>query len=63
MNLDNFVVRPHRRLVERFREPDAWETLDVGDLSDLATQRRRPSRRAGAEPEEAKRFDLLLLST
>ena len=44
MNVDNFVVRPHRRLVERFREPRRGRTLDVGDLSELADRRRRASR-------------------
>jgi type I restriction enzyme R subunit len=24
MNLDNFVVRPHRRLVEKYAKPEAW---------------------------------------
>src|SRR5690606_32185553 len=33
MNLDNFVVRPHRRLVERFSEPEAWQP---GQLDDTA---------------------------
>ncbi|HMR94839.1 MAG TPA: DEAD/DEAH box helicase family protein [Microthrixaceae bacterium] len=64
MNLDNFVVRPHRRLVERFREADAWapNQLDdtaVGELVDtiaaLPTQ---------TEPEalESKQFDLIVLN-
>ena len=63
MNVDNFVVRPHRRLVERFREPEAWATLDVGDLSELANDVAGLPAELDAEPEEAKRFDLLLLST
>ena len=29
MNLDNFVVRPHRRLVEKYREPAAWADLAI----------------------------------
>src|SRR5258708_2280001 len=27
MKLDNFVVRPHRRLVEKYAKPDAWTRL------------------------------------
>ncbi len=27
MNLDNFVVRPHRRLVEKYTRPEAWTHL------------------------------------
>jgi type I restriction enzyme R subunit len=63
MNVNNFVVRPHRRLVERFKEPDAWRTVEVGDLSDLAHYVAGLPAEVDAEPEEAKRFDLLLLST
>ncbi len=62
MNLDNFVVRPHRRLVETFREPAAWEHIDVGDLSDLANNVAGLPSEIEREPEEAKRFDLLMLS-
>ena len=63
MNVNNFVVRPHRRLVERFREPDAWGDLDAGELSELARHVAGLPAEVDAEPEEAKRFDLLLLST
>jgi len=62
MNLDNFVVRPHRRLVEHFREPAAWEQVDVGDLSALATNVAGLPAETEREAEEAKRFDLLMLS-
>jgi type I restriction enzyme, R subunit len=27
MNLDNFIVRPHRRRVEKFAKPEAWKVL------------------------------------
>lgn len=62
MNLDNFVVRPHRRLVERFREVAAWEEVDVGELSGLAHTVAGLPTELAPEPEEAKRFDLLMLS-
>jgi type I restriction enzyme R subunit len=62
MNLDNFVVRPHRRLVEKYRQPAAWERLDVGDLSALAINVAGLPAEIEREPEEAKRFDLLMLS-
>ncbi len=62
MNLDNFIVRGKRRSVEKYQRADAWNDLtdDVrGELLDnvapLPTERK-------AEPEEAKRFDLLLFS-
>ena len=61
MNLDNFLVRPARKLVETYQRRDAWEALDgeaaheVGDaLAGLPTT---------LDPEdlEARQFDLLLL--
>jgi type I restriction enzyme, R subunit len=62
MNIDNFVVRPHRRVVERFQVEDAWS--EIGDearhelLDEVAPL---PSdRQLGTEP--AKRFDLLMLN-
>ena len=63
MNVNNVVVRPHRRLVERFSDAGAWTDLDVGALSDLATHVAGLPAELDAEPEEAKRFDLLVLST
>jgi type I restriction enzyme R subunit len=62
MNVNNFVARPHRRLVEKFRETAAWVQIDVGDLSALATNVAGLPAELEREPEEAKRFDLLLLS-
>jgi type I restriction enzyme R subunit len=61
MNTDNVVVRPHRRLVEQFREAEAWQTLDVGSMSDLARNVAGLPAALDPEPEEAKRFDLLVL--
>jgi type I restriction enzyme R subunit len=63
MNVNNFLVRPHRRLVERFSDADAWQHLDVGDRSKLATEIAGLPTELDAEPEEAKRFDLLVLGT
>ena len=61
MNTDNVVVRPHRRLIERFREAEAWHALDVGGMSDLARNVAGLPAAIDPEPEEAKRFDLLVL--
>jgi len=63
MNLDNFVVRPHRRLVERFRGNEGWKVLHAGDLSELANEVAGLPSELDPEPEEARRFDLLLLAT
>ena len=61
MNLENFVVRPHRRLVEKFQQSDAWLALDevsreelISEVAPLPTERKLGN-------EAAKRFDLLML--
>ena len=60
MNLDNVVVRPHRKAVERFAERAAWEQLTAEAAADALSL-------AGLPPAvrdddiEAKRFDLLIL--
>jgi type I restriction enzyme, R subunit len=61
MNLDNFLVRPKRRVIERYLEPAAWHELDHDDLHTLATEVAGLPSELQAEDEEAKRFDMLLL--
>ncbi len=61
MNVDNFVVRPHRQMVERFREPDAWRSLTPEDQSTLVRDVAGLPHSLPAELEQTKRFDLLLL--
>ncbi|MDJ0391080.1 DEAD/DEAH box helicase family protein [Roseomonas sp. E05] len=62
MTLDNFLVRPHRRLVERFAKAEAWEVLDNPAREALSAE--LAGLPAAIEPEriEAKQFDLLLLN-
>ncbi len=62
MNPDNFLVRPHLQLVERFRQEESWESLSVGDLAALADRVARLPTQLDPEHEDAKRFDVLLLS-
>src|SRR5262245_46314141 len=38
MNVENFVVRPKRRLVERYAEHDAWATLSAESHLELARE-------------------------
>ncbi|MGY4800056.1 DEAD/DEAH box helicase family protein [Teichococcus aerofrigidensis] len=62
MSVDNFLVRPKRKLVETYAKPEAWEALDEQAQRELAEQvAGLPSER---EPEglEAKQFDLLMLN-
>ncbi|HEY5550747.1 MAG TPA: DEAD/DEAH box helicase family protein, partial [Opitutaceae bacterium] len=62
MNLENFVVRPHRRVVERYSKPDAWIALSREALSELAHEVAGLPAELDPEAEEAKRFDLLVLN-
>ena len=45
MNLDNFVVRPHRRLVEKYAKPQAWTVLPPESLVELSKRNCRTARR------------------
>ncbi|GDY23323.1 restriction endonuclease subunit R [Verrucomicrobiota bacterium] len=62
MNVENFVVRTKRRLVEKYRKPEAWGELTLDALSELAQEVAGLPSELEAEDEEAKRFDLLLLN-
>ncbi|MCC7242385.1 MAG: DEAD/DEAH box helicase family protein [Acidobacteria bacterium] len=62
MNLDNFVVRPHRRSVEKYAKPEAWLVLGPEALSELAHEVAGLPAELDPEAEEAKRFDLLILN-
>jgi type I restriction enzyme, R subunit len=62
MNLDNFVVRPRRRIVEKYAKPEAWAVLSPEALSDLSHQVAGLPSELDPESEEAKRFDLLVLN-
>jgi type I restriction enzyme R subunit len=61
---DNFEVRPHLQLVERFRQRESWATLSPDDHQILgATLAPLPSAYAeqqGDTDPDARRFDLLL---
>jgi type I restriction enzyme, R subunit len=62
MNLDNFLVRPQRRLVERYARREAWTSLSRADMGGLAQGVAGLPAELDAEPEETKRFDLLILN-
>src|SRR5439155_734641 len=62
MNLGNFVVRPKRRLVEKFANADAWTALDNESRGELAREVAGLPSEQESEDEEAKRFDLLMLN-
>lgn len=62
MNLDNFVVRPRRRLVEKYAKPEGWLSLPAEALTELSHEVAGLPSELDPENEEAKRFDLLALS-
>ncbi len=61
MPLDNFLVRPKRRLVERFAQTAAWEELRQDDCDTLARDVAGLPSALVDDDEEAKRFDVLML--
>ncbi|MES2356062.1 MAG: DEAD/DEAH box helicase family protein [Pseudomonadota bacterium] len=61
MNLDNFVVRPKRRLIEIYAKPAAWKDLSDEALTELSREVAGLPTELESEAEEAKRFDLLML--
>jgi len=62
MNLDNFVVRPQRRLVEKYSTGEAWTKLSAEALGELAHHVASLPSEIETDEEEAKRFDLLMLN-
>jgi type I restriction enzyme, R subunit len=62
MNLDNFVVRPHRRLVEKYAQREAWAALATDALAEPSHEVAGLPAELDPENEVAKRFDLLALS-
>jgi type I restriction enzyme R subunit len=62
LNPDNFIVRQHRRAVEKFAGPDAWATLDEDTRAELVDEIAPLPSAQDIGTEEAKRFDLLMLS-
>lgn len=61
MNLDNFIVRKHRKDVETFAERSRWETVNEEDVYTLETRiSGLPS--VDEDDEYSRRFDLLVLN-
>jgi len=62
MNVENFVVRAKRRLVEKYAQPGTWADLKPAAFLELAQEIAGLPSELEPEDEEAKRFDLLLLN-
>lgn len=63
MNLDNFVVRPKRKYVEKYAKNEAWTHLKLEDIEALKHHVSSLPTELESDAEEAKRFDLLMLRT
>lgn len=61
MNHDNFLVRPHLRLVQQYAQWPAWSTLTVQDAGDIGEHLAGLPSGELDNDEHAKRFDLLIL--
>ena len=62
LNLENFIVRQHRRAVEKYREPKSWLPIDDEKRKELVDEIAPLPSEKGLGTEEAKRFDLLMFS-
>ena len=62
MNVDNFIVRPHRKLVETYAKPEPWDSLDTTGRDALAAHVAGLPAELDPEKVEAKQFDLLMLN-
>ena len=63
MSLDNFVVRPHRRSVEKFQNEGAWEDISPDDRDELSEHVAGLPTALKDDELEAKQFDYLVLQT
>jgi type I restriction enzyme R subunit len=62
MNVDSFIVRQHRRVVEKYREPKVWSSIDADKRKELVDEVAPLPSAHMLGTEEAKRFDLLMFS-
>lgn len=62
MNPDNFIVRPHRRHLEKFTIREQWGSLNAEDALEVTLHLAGLPAELPQEDETAKRFDLLLLN-
>jgi type I restriction enzyme R subunit len=62
MNPDNFIVRPHRRHLEKFTIREQWGRLSDEDALEVRLHLAGLPAELPQEDETAKRFDLLMLN-
>jgi len=61
MSLDNFLVRPKRRYVEKYSAPEAWRRLDADAQHELVEHLAGLPSAVTDDDLAAKQFDLLVL--
>jgi len=59
--VDSFIVRPKRRLVEKYAETKAWEKLGMEQQIELASDVAGLPSELVDDDQDAKQFDLLML--
>ncbi len=62
MNVDNFVVRPKRRMIEQYAERGAWDRLEGAQAGEIASELAGLPSEIDTEDITARQFDLLLLN-
>ncbi|WP_428031726.1 type I restriction-modification enzyme R subunit C-terminal domain-containing protein [Ancylobacter sp.] len=62
MSLDNFIVRAKRRLVEKYQAPEPWLAPSDAMREDLVEHIAPLPTAMKSDPEESKRFDLLMFN-
>ena len=63
MTLDNFIVRPKRLYVEKYKQSESWATLSDVDTNEIINELASLPTQVRDTEEEAKRFDLIILRT
>lgn len=61
MTLDNFVVRPKRKYVEKYSKIDSWNFINTVEAAEIAEQLATLPTQLQDTEEEAKRFDMMIL--
>ena len=62
MSLDNFIVRRHRRAVEKYQQSGSWQSINEEARKELVDEIAPLPSAKNLGIEEAKRFDLLMFS-
>lgn len=63
MTLDNIIVRPKRKYVEKYNKADSWNVINTVETAEIAEQLADLPTQLQDTEEEAKRFDMMILRT